>query len=68
MRRTKPITDPRILAAQERAGRAQIDSERWYRKLRLAFNWLEKARRTCLRAQKLIKRLTAEAEQAEAVK
>ena len=61
-RSRKPPLDPRIAAAQDRAERALAAYERSYVRLKRSFTALEKARKTRLRALRLIDRLSIELE------
>lgn len=51
--------DPRRVALEERAGKLQAECERHYRRMRLAFNRLEKSRRALARVTKRIEALDA---------
>jgi hypothetical protein len=57
-RKTK---DPKLLALLDKAHRARADYERWYARLKRAFNALEKARQRIMRLQRRIDQATAQA-------
>ncbi len=60
-RKTKTI-DPRLIALRERAGKAKADCEKWYARLKRAFNALEKSRKRVASAERLIRKCLAETE------
>lgn len=61
MRKKPAPMDPRLVAANERHNKALVDFERWYQRLRRAFNRCEKARGVVVRTHRLIARLKGEA-------
>ncbi|HTU18982.1 MAG TPA: hypothetical protein VMG10_13055 [Gemmataceae bacterium] len=53
-------TDPRRIALEDKAAKLQAECERHYRRMRAAFNRLEKARRGLARVVKRIDALDAQ--------
>ncbi|HTU18902.1 MAG TPA: hypothetical protein VMG10_12655 [Gemmataceae bacterium] len=49
MAKKKPKPNPQLAALEQKAEKLQAECERHYRKMRLAFNKLEKARRSLAR-------------------
>ena len=57
MAKKKPKPSPRLAALEQKAAKLHAECERYYRKMRLAFNRLEKTRRSLARVNKRIDRM-----------
>jgi hypothetical protein len=53
---TKKTTDPKRLALLDKADKARADYEKWYARMRRAFNRCEKSRLKLTRLQRLLDR------------
>jgi hypothetical protein len=51
----KKTSDPALIALHEKASKARTDFERWYTKLKAAFNRMERARQRLLRLERKIR-------------
>jgi exonuclease VII small subunit len=60
--RTNTVIDPRLLDLRERAGKAKADAEKWYARLKRAFNALEKCRKRVASAERRIRKYLAESD------
>jgi hypothetical protein len=55
----KKTADPKLIALYDQQSKALADVERWYGRLKRAFNRLEKARRAAARLRRRIDQHTA---------
>jgi hypothetical protein len=53
---TKKTTDPKRLSLLHKADKARADFEKWYARMRRAFNAMEKARLKLVRLQRQLDR------------
>jgi hypothetical protein len=62
----RKTTDPKLIALLDQLAKADADADRWYVRLKRAFNRLEKARRTAARLRRKIDQRAKQKEAAQA--